>query len=239
MFKHTLILHAARSLIVVAAIAGLARADDVWVRDAVGGETSGGAQPGVFVIGTGSNPLGTVEGDAGSLFVGTFDLEADYGGGWESLLTYCLQADEGLAFGLNPPDTTGFPYDLVALTDIAGLSMTEAGYVEVLWANAFNDSTTDSTKAAAFQAIVWELVHDDAFDLDAGDFQLDSGEAAYTQANIWFGNITDGVWTDSTPLFALTSDESQDIITPVPEPMTMLLLGAGLGGLALRRRTRA
>ncbi len=238
---------AARVMFVVVALffvcASSVRAATVQVRDAVGGESATGEPGWFFLTGTGSLTNGTINGSAfGDLRGGTYDFEADYGAGWEALLTYCLQPDEGIGFGLNSGTAVGLPYELTTLDQFPGITPDDERFLEILWSNAFADSFSVRARAAAFQMLVWEVVRDGIVDLRAGTFQLNGAADAFSAevlaiAEQWIGNIEGGPWTTRTDLMLLTHPESQDFLTPIPEPATLSLIVIG-AGLALNRRKR-
>ncbi len=218
-----------------------AEATTVQLRDAVGGESATGEPGWYFLTGTGSITSGTIDnGSFGDLRGGTYSFEADYGMGWESLLTYCLEPDAQIGFGVNTGSAVGLPYELTTLDQFAGLTATDEDYIEILWANAFAESQTSREKAAAFQMIVWELVRDGGFDFSAGTFQLNGNDAftagVIAQAQQWVGNIDGGQWTSRTDLQLLSHPDSQDYLTPVPEPATVSLLLLGAGAMVWRKR---
>ena len=238
----------------VACLAMPAAAITVQVRDAVGGESNNGPEAGYFLEQTarGGDPRGTyANGPTEPLFSGLFDFEADYGQGWQELLTYCAEPVQGIQFGLNPPDTVGLSYELVPLAGLNGVTPSEAAFLEILWANAFqltvaqpgDDVTEASARASAFQSIVWEFNQDDSIDLTTNDginqFRFVLGDnftnRVYDIASEWIGKIQSQEWTDSTPLYALYSEVSQDLLTTVPEPGTALALLAGLAFIRRRR----
>ncbi len=240
-------LRAITLLVAVVVLAGLSgemqNAQAVMVRDALTGEGGSGGQPGPFLLGTGSNTLGTTQLSAfpRNIPVGTLDLEADYGSGWVPLLTYCFESNQGFSFGLNPPDAVGHNYGLIPLAAAAGVSAQDIEYIEILWSNAFAGSIVGQVEAAAFQYIVWELVEDTSIDLLADNLRLDTSHAhtsnVHTLASAWLDNIIDGTWTTRTTLYVLTSPTSQDILTTIPEPATLAFLAAGSLLMIRRRRT--
>ena len=217
------------------------RAMTVQVRDAVGGESATGEPGWYFLTGTGSISSGTISnGSFGALRGGTYAFDVDFGAGWESLLTYCLEPDAEIGFGMNSGEAVGLPYELTTLDQFAGLTSADENYLEILWANAFADSQTSREKAAAFQMIVWEVVRDGDFDLGVGSFRLNGGDVftagVLSQAQQWINNIDGGQWTSRTDLHLLTNPDSQDYLTPVPEPATLSLIA--LGALVSMRRRR-
>jgi hypothetical protein len=232
------------TLAALACFPGKLNAQTVQVRDAVGGENEDGVPDGFFLTGTGSITRGTNGLDEffRDLHTGTYDLQLDFGlgGGWEDFLTYCLELNQQIGFGINTEDNAvGLPYQLTSLSSFSGLTSAEVDALELLWGNAFIDSTTSRVKAAAFQTLAWELVNDSAVDLQSGNFMLDENDPhtanVLAQANAWYDNIENGTWTTRTELMLLTHPDSQDMLIPIPEPATLSLLMVGAGLIARRR----
>ena len=239
---------AAFTLAAVLVIPVIAAGQTVQVRDAVGGESEDGTPGGFFLTGTGGLTSGTNGLDEffRELHTGTYDFELDFGlgGGWQDFVTYCLELNQQIGFGINTEDNAnGLPYQLTSLGSFGGFTAADENVLEILWANAFADSTTSRVKAAAFQTLAWELVHDGSIDLMAGNFMLDENDPhaanVLAQANAWYDNIESGAWTTRTDLMLLTSPDSQDFIIPIPEPATLSLLLLGAGAVVRRRGNRA
>ena len=114
---------------------------------------------------------------------------------------------------------------------------------------ASNANVTNARTASAFQLALWEIVTDDALDLTAGDFVVNSNNSnARGVAARWLADITDGDWKPTDLEFTfLQSTQSQDLVafgiggpTPVPLPAAGWMLIAGIGALfAAKRRAAA
>jgi hypothetical protein len=141
---------------------------------------------------------------------------------------------------------TGITYTLLAnngtLADF-GLNASRflaAGAIAEYWLN--NYAGSDAYKAGA-QLAIWDIIYDGTFDLTAGSFRSTGGYSAQARTimdhvNL---NITSSPWVLAVnPTVVqgghVSEGESQNYLVRVPEPMTMLLFGLGLVGLAGLRR---
>jgi hypothetical protein len=229
----------------LALLAGGAQASMVQVRDALGGESSTGSPGGKYLDGTGILLRGTADGGpAGFFAAGTFDFEADFGDGFDELLTYCLEPLVDIAFGDAPADSGGWKYAQTAITDI-GLSPLDIDFIQILWANAFDLSKSGHIEAGAFQSFIWEITQDGAlaFNVDAGNYDmllsLPETAASAALATEWFDKIVSGEWNSSTQLAALTDSLSQNLLYQVPAPGSAALAAISLGLMSGRRRRNA
>lgn len=234
----------ATAIIMSAVVGASANASLVQVRDAVGGEFANGNPGGPLVVGTGSTLNGSASnGSYGPLYVGTYDLEADYGSGFTPLITYCIEPNQNFLFGYNPPDSVGIQYSTDSILNGHGFTAAEAAKVQILWYYEWADSQTSAAKAAAFVSLVWEFTQDNSFDLITGNFRLNPDYPYSAQviaiAQGWYNNITNGTWTNSTDLLVLTHPNSQDYLAVVPAPSVAMMMMGGLAIFGQGRRRRA
>ena len=152
--------------------------------------------------------------------------------------------------------SSGVHAGLSANIPLAGIGATRAASLEVLYSHVFNShydpgSLSDKSKSA-FQLAVWELSHDDNFDLKnetAGGFYVETDGAAVNEAQALVRWVQANVATaPKMPLSALHSSTTQDFLIPtqsylsiIPEPSTYQLLAglAVLSSLVWRRRIPA
>lgn len=227
----------------VLAVSGSGQATTVYLRDT---PTSGHFVPGLSQSGVGSIN-NSWNGNAGTL-----DLELSLtspNSGFFSLLTYCIDPVRSLSVG--PANGNGSSFQLVSMLDyftsytpsVTTPASTTAN-IQKLWANAFTDSMTSSTKAAAFQFLLWEYIADStSFNLDSGVVKV-TNAAVKAQANSW--NSAMANWTSTANLQVVSGyDTKQSFIyapggtgtnETIPEPGTYAMIGAGLICLGYFRR---
>ncbi len=221
----------------VAALAGMpdASASNIQVRDGNGGDVFNGngvGSPLTVSITVNNNSTSTV-------FAGPFALEYRTGAAlpWVSFITYCLEPDETLGISGNTI------YNGTLLNTLAGSPEygAQADDIARLFRTYYNDSLTNTTKAAAFQVALWEVSYDTGRNLGAGSFRLNTTGTIATQAAAYLNTAT---WVPTGDVGAVLRVGNQDLlidlpprpIEPIAEPATLALFGAGLTLFGLVRR---
>lgn len=156
--------------------------------------------------------------------------------------SYCVEIGETISGGYQTHATVSNL--LGSSTSLGGSSgpilfdATRTANLELLWGN-FKELVADADDSAAFQLAQWELTFDDDVTLanTSGRFWSVASGDAYTTAENWLTQIRIGSVTDRQGLLLLSGEGIQDLVTPVPEPATIAVLG--LGALLLKRKKAA
>ncbi len=150
--------------------------------------------------------------------------------------TYCTELTQWAGSGV---------FTKVALSDApqpgSGMGQLKADAIYRLF-NATNKGVdiNTSAKAAAFQAVIWEIVYD--YNGTETDINKSMGNVKFgTGINAGLFSLYAGYATaqsgDTTPrVIAMTNDTRQDQILVVPLPGAAAMAGVGLLGLTTRRR---
>jgi hypothetical protein len=170
-------------------------------------------------------------------------------------------ADAPKKNGANPTVTT--PMGAAAASLIAGLWHNEIATVDAALALPYNYTNEETIRATvgAFQLAIWKLEYDGQ-NGPAGLSFTDSNQNLTVTGVDWRGNHTEeylaqtwinalvSQWDANAKLYvgpkanlvALSDVHQQDLVGEVPEPLSVVVwtvLGAGAGGMALRRRRGA
>ena len=201
--------------------------------------------------------VGGVNFTSSSIKAGERVWENQYGA---EMTTYCIQVFESASVGetityTQTTDLTTVPEAPPAPGPMAGfqVNMVQDLYSRFIDAKSGKikegtslDSYDYSVASAAFQLVLWELVHenfdattaDEAVDqvsMDTGAFQAENDASDATSAII--AELGEDGWgTLGDKLVGLSSASKQDQLTVVPLPTPILLAGIGLIGAGIVRR---
>lgn len=145
--------------------------------------------------------------------------------------TYCVDLAQHVNANTNYTFTVKTPLE-------HGFTSNQEVMLRRLFADHFPLVNSANT-SAAFQIAVWEIIHDDDFNLGAGSFRVTGTGTPVTLASGWLEDIgAPGYFTENwlPELAVLHSSTAQDQITIVPTPATGALAVVGMAGLAARRR---
>lgn len=180
------------------------------------------------------------------------ELKFDVGG--TTIYTFCVQIYQGLSVGSN------YTFDVVGLEDVPNtppnpgpMGAMKAMILRDAMARWLGDDSRvvasagpGNAAAAAFNALVWEITHDNfqtsdaslavsRFSLSSGAFRANISAAATSIFNTMVASLGSGGWL-SVNSEGWRNATAQDQIRVVPGPATLALLA--LAGVATRRRRR-
>lgn len=165
--------------------------------------------------------------------------------------TFCVEVGESVQVGVAPFGSGGpTPYThnvttlLGSTTNAGGFSgpatfdAVRTANMQRLFGNFYPGTVqSDPTYSAAFQLAVWEIAFDTNLDIFSGaGLTITGGDGASMSLAQTFLNVVAADTSYGTELYLLSSSGAQDLITIVPTPGSIALLG--IGGLMAARRRR-
>ncbi|MDZ4753056.1 MAG: hypothetical protein SGJ11_00990 [Phycisphaerae bacterium] len=190
-------------------------------------------------------------GTYGNVSAGQLNWTGPYG---KSYITYCTQLTEHISYGQTLTFTQALVQNVPDVTPGA-MGAVKAALVRDLYARNYADviASADSALHAAFQAVLWEITHENLtgataalaaaeLDLSLGALQLNGSGAnagMYGYAVAMIESLGDGGFQNFGGLLGLTHSQYQDQLVVVPIPAPVVLAGLGLLGVGVLRRRYA
>ncbi len=149
--------------------------------------------------------------------------------------SFCIQLNQGISNGSTYND---FSTIALASAPVPGTAMgsSKALLISELWGRFYSGLST-STKYAAFQVAIWEIVNDTGLSLTGGTFRAASSTVR-TQAQTYLSALN-GTGPLAS-LYAVSSPTAQDFVAPAPAIPAPGAVGLGAVAMTLvaRRRRR-
>ncbi len=152
----------------------------------------------------------------------------------QSFYSYCVD----LLRDLNRTQTTNIGNS----SGLTGGSYVSAGGERAAWLfNTFASgiqTAGSALQAAALQVAIWEALYDSTLNLATGNVRLVTSGTIMNQAASYLSGLSAAAYQGSSTTVLFAVNGQSQIVNPVPEPSTLLLLGAGLFFLAWIARKR-